>query len=110
MTANETIRQLARENERLRNELADAFGRGQLMAIAAVRYCLGRQSYFVGDCVDWLEQAWATLTPETKVIIKRDIEEAFALDERARAEGAGYKPLGMDCDRQQWVRARRLWE
>lgn len=110
MTANETIRQLARENERLHNELYAAFGRGQLMAIAAVRFCLGRQSYIVCDCGDWLEQVWATLTPETRAIIKRDIEEAFALDERARAEGAGYRPLGMDCDRQQWERARRLWE
>ena len=111
MTANETIRQLARENERLHNELADAFGRGQLMAIAAVRYCLGRQSYIVSDCVDWLEQVWATLTPETQTTIKRDVEEAFEHDEKVRYVGAGgYRPLGMDCDRAQWERARRLWE
>lgn len=32
------------------------WGRSDLMATAAVRYCLGRCSYIVGDCVDWLHE------------------------------------------------------
>lgn len=110
MTASDTTRKLTRENERLRNELADAFGRGQLMAIAAVRYCLGRQSYIVGDCVDWMEQVWPSLYPETQTVIKRDIEEAFRRDDDDRIDGREHKAMGMDCDRAQWERARRLWE
>ena len=34
------------------------YGRADLMAIAAVRYCLGRMSYIVGDCADWLIAEW----------------------------------------------------
>ena len=30
----------------------------QLMAMAAVRYCLGRSSYIVGACVEWVRENW----------------------------------------------------
>ena len=29
------------------------------MALAAVRYCLGRMSYIVGDCCEWLPRVAA---------------------------------------------------
>jgi hypothetical protein len=86
------------------------YGRGELMAIAAVRYCLGRQSYIVGDCVDWLIEVWPALQESTRFIIKRDINEAFARDDNARANGDKYKPLGMDMDCKEWDRVRGLWE
>ena len=70
------------------------YGRDELMAIAAVRYCLGRMSYIVGDCVDWLIGAWQTLDQSTRNIIQRDIEEAFLRDDEAREDGREYKPLG----------------
>lgn len=85
------------------------FGRSDLMAMCAVRYCLGRATYVVGDCVDWLIDQWENLAPNAKTIIQRDIEEAFRRDDEARSDGKEHKPLGMDCDRAEWEKARRLW-
>jgi hypothetical protein len=81
-----------------------------LMIIAATRYCLGRMTYIVGDCADWLIKTWPLLSEQTKAIIQRDIEEAFKQDDKAREEGSGYRPLGDHCDRQQWDRVRSLWK
>lgn len=85
------------------------FGRDGLMALAAVRYCLGRQTYIVGDCADWLRQVWDELSPNMRAVIQRDVEREFQLDDEARAAGKEYKPLGMDMDRAQWERVRKLW-
>lgn len=90
--------------------ITNPWGRSQLMAIAAVRYCLGRQTYIVGDCADWLIEVWPHLHESAQTIIRRDIEEAFESDDRQRAGGMTYKALGDDCDRQQWDRVRRLWD
>lgn len=49
---------------------------------------------------------------EVRGIIKRDIEEAFAEDDRDREKlngASGYKRLGMDMDRREWERVRKLW-
>lgn len=87
------------------------FGRNDLMVMAAFRYCLGRQSYIVSDCADWLIEQWPNFSDSTKEIIKRDLEEEFQRDNEARAtkEAICFKPLGMDCDRTQWERVRQLW-
>lgn len=87
-----------------------AWGRDDLMALAAVRYCLGRMSYIVGDCTDWLPQAWPNLKPNTKTVIARDIDEAIRRDTEARARGDEHLPLGMDYDRAAWVRMQHLWQ
>lgn len=82
------------------------------VAVWATRYCLGRTTYDVWSCVEWLIQVWPELHEEARTIIKRDIEEAFSEDDRCRAmleDGIGYKRLGMDMDRREWERARRLW-
>lgn len=84
-------------------------GHDHLMVIAATRYCIGRMSYIVGDCADWLIKIWPILNEKTKSIIQRDIEEEFRRDDEARADERPYKPLGMDCDRQQWEKVRALW-
>ena len=86
------------------------YGRGDLMAIAAVRYCLGRMTYIVGDCCDWLRQVWTELEPGAQHVIQRDIEEAFKRDDEARERGEQYKPLGMDMDRRGWEKVRELWK
>lgn len=86
-----------------------SYGRGDLMAVAAVRYCLGRMSYIVGDCADWLVSVWPTLEEGARNCIQRDVEEAFVRDDEARERGDEYKPLGMDCDRAEWERVRKLW-
>lgn len=80
------------------------------VAIWATRYCLGRMTYAVGMCAEWLIHAWPDLREDVRSTIKRDIEEAFAEDDRGRAgEPGGYKRLGMDMDRREWERVRKLW-
>lgn len=86
-----------------------AWGRDDLMTIAAVRYCLGRASYITSDCSEWLVQQWPNIRPSARVVIQRDIDEAFARDDVAREAGDDYKPLGWDCDRAAWQRVRELW-
>jgi hypothetical protein len=88
------------------------WGRDQLMAVCAVQYCLGRMTYIVRDCVDWLTANWDAFDSHTKKLIERDIEEAFTKDDYWRKTNPeqpnGF--LGMDCDRAEWERARKLWE
>ena len=84
------------------------FGRDDLMAVAAFRYCRGRQTYIVSDCAGWLIEQWPNISETARKIIQRDLEEAFRRDDEARANGSDYKALGHDCDRQQWERVRRL--
>jgi len=84
------------------------WGEDDLMAIAAVRYCLGRMTYIVGDCASWLIRVWPHLAESARKTIRRDIDEAFQRDDEARADGHADKPLGWDCDRQQWERVRGL--
>ena len=82
------------------------------VAVWATRYCLGRMTYAVGSCVEWLIWVWPDLHEEARSIIRRDLEEAFAEDDRDRAKlngESGYKRLGMDMDRREWERVRQLW-
>lgn len=80
------------------------------MTVAAVRYCLGRMTYIVGDCADWLIEQWPNIAPRAQAVIRRDVEEEFGRDDRARADGQlSWKPLGDDCDRREWERVRALW-
>lgn len=83
------------------------YGRDDLMVIAAFRYCLGRQSYIVSDCADWLISNWHTFSKNTTLVIRNEIEDAFKKhDELIDHE---YSPLGSDCDVVQWGRVRALW-
>jgi hypothetical protein len=70
----------------------------QLMVMAAHRYSLGRSSYIVGACVEWLEQHWGQFTPNTQSVILRD-----TFQELVRPGGGGW-----ECDRQAWQRLL-LW-
>lgn len=85
------------------------WGEGQTMAMAAVRYCIGRKSYIVSDCTNWLIAHWDDFTDDTKKIIERDIEKEVEKDNAARLAGSPYRPLGMDCDRAEWEKVRELW-
>jgi len=86
------------------------YGRDHLMVIAAVRYSLGRMTYIVSDCCDWIIGNWNSWPENVKRIIQRDIEEKFREDDQFRADDYEYRPLGMDCDRAQWERVRKLWK
>lgn len=50
---------------------------GQLMVTAAHRYCLGRQSYIVSSCIEWLREWWPSFTANTKRTILRDTIESL---------------------------------
>ena len=91
-------------------EVLDAMaGHDHLMVIAATRYCIGRMTYVVGDCVAWLIKLWPMLSDNTRKILQRDIEEHFARDDEDREAGRERKALGWDCDRKEWEKVRRLW-
>ena len=78
-----------------------------LLIIGAFRYSLGRQTYVVQETVEWLMAFWHELSPEVQAVIRRDLEDAIRDDKRVRSEGSGWKPLGADMDRREWL---KLWE
>lgn len=55
---------------------------GQLMVMAAHRYCLGRRTYIVGSCINWIKANWSKFETNTKNVIMRDTAEAL-MDELA---------------------------
>ena len=85
------------------------WGRDQIMVLAAVRYCMGRRTYIVGDCAEWLIAQWPNFNEHTRAIIQRDLEEEFDRDDKARLEQDTCLPLGMDMDRREWEKVRKLW-
>jgi len=78
--------------------------------VGATRYHLGRMTYAVQDFCELLRKQWATLPERTQKIIARDVDEAFTHDDECRAsKTTHFRPLGMDCDRKQWEKVRKLW-
>lgn len=67
------------------------------------RYCLGRQSYAVGKCVDWIVENWDLIPNRDKELITREVDEAFAAYDRGQTH-----ILGMEMDKKQWQRIRAL--
>lgn len=63
------------------------------MAICAIRYCLGRQSYIVSSGARWAREYGAHSSWVRGVVIK-DIEHRVKL---------GGSSLGMEMDRQEWL-------
>lgn len=51
------------------------------IVLYAFRYCLGRRTYAVSDCVRFLQQHWHTLRPRTQHLIHGEIREAIARNE-----------------------------
>ena len=91
-------------------EVMDAIaGNDHLIIVAAFRYCLGRRTYVVGEYARLLVKIWSLLSGNTKNLIHLELEEEFKRDDKARADGLDYKPLGWDCDRAEWERVRKLW-
>jgi len=78
----------------------------------SVRYCLGRRSYVVSECTDWLIKNWHEIPENTRAIIKQDVEMQFGMDDRCRDirdSSNIYSPLGDDCDRKRWLQVAELW-
>jgi hypothetical protein len=87
-----------------------AYGRSELMALAAFRYCLGRRSYIVGDCTEWLINIWPRLGCNIRTRIMAELEEEFEKDDVSRKYGKEWHPLGTDMDRRSWETVRALWK
>lgn len=81
----------------------------QLMVMAAHRYCLGRQSYIVSACQEWLHSHWAQFSTQTKSNMVRDtLEELIHIqDDRGRGMNwthtARWMWLGLDLNQRDWV-------
>lgn len=58
-------------------DLKDFVHREELMNVAAFRYCLGRRSYIVGACIDWLKRYWKNFSKNIQSVILRDLIEAL---------------------------------
>lgn len=82
--------------------------------IGACRYYMGRMSYAVGNFCEALRREWPALPEHAKQIIKRDLEEEIKRDDQSRADGESsiytHNPLGHDCDREEWLKVRALWQ
>lgn len=72
-------------------EFKPEWGFQNLMVLAAFRYCLGRRTYIVGSCVDWLLSYWDEIDDWTKVLIIKEIKLAAELGH-----------LGDECDADDW--------
>lgn len=80
----------------------------QTLAIQSLRYCMGRRTFAVIDCVAFLRQHWKDLTKNAKIIIIRDLDEALQWHEEDLKDGKEYCYLGDECDYQKW-KSLREW-
>ena len=71
----------------------------------SVRYRLGRMSYAVSDCTDWLIKNWQEIPEGTRTTIMNDVESQFKMEQRCPQS----KPLGDDMDRRRWLQVAELW-
>jgi hypothetical protein len=73
------------------------WARNDLMVTAAHRYCLGRKTYMVSECVEWLIDFWRDIDIETRKRIQQETKEAIQ------------KGLAGDiCDIRSWERILKL--
>ena len=70
--------------------------------IGAFRYYLGRTSYAVGDFCSALIKAWPDLPETVRGIIYHELGATLLNDDVCREAGIDCRPLGHDCDREQW--------
>ena len=85
------------------------YGMNDLMVTAAFRYCLGRQTYIVGECAEWLIRIWPKINSGARFVIQRELDQAFVDDDKDRAAKKEWRTLGADCDRKEWEKVRNIW-
>ena len=69
------------------------------MLICTTRYYIGRSTISASTWADDLARHWASLPEGARIVIKRDLKNAFERD----------NALGDDCDRAMWEKVRRAW-
>lgn len=68
------------------------------MLLCSLRYCMGRQSYAVSVCCDFLREHWQEIDAKTRATMRRD------LDEELRRYAELGQPMGADFDETAWRR------
>lgn len=63
-----------------------------MVAIGALRYCIGRRSYAPSMVQDWIKTFWGSLKPGDKLCIFKDVKEFVESD----------RNLGDECDAVDW--------
>ena len=79
------------------------------MLICTTRYYTGRSTISASVWADDLARHWASLPEGARIVIKRDLENAFERDNTSRQNREKYHALGDDCDRVMWEKVRALW-
>lgn len=69
----------------------------QVIMLESFRYCLGRQSYAVQECVENLTWYWDELSPHVQKMIHREINDAIL-----------HQYAGHACDVRQWQKVLKL--
>jgi len=73
-------------------------------------YFLGRMTAAAGAFASDLAKAWPLIPPDIRSIVRRDIQQKIDADDLARSEENHLVyPLGMNCDREQWLLVRTAW-
>jgi uncharacterized protein YbdZ (MbtH family) len=72
----------------------------ELMIMAAHRYCLGRQSYIVSSCIDWLNAHWSKFSDKSQILLLRDT--LLALMDRLAGSETVDAPLWKEFCEQHW--------
>jgi hypothetical protein len=81
----------------------------QIMAMAAYKYCLGRQSYVGAVCVEWLRATWPQMEKNTQNAILSDTLELLVIrgtgDVRAWSwpAAAAWMWQQMDAEQRDWI-------
>lgn len=63
------------------------------IAFYAFRYCLGRRTYCVTDCVEYLIANWPNISRQTQLVIHDEVGRAYNADQ-----------AGDQQDKDQWMR------
>ena len=79
------------------------------MLICTTRYYTGSRTISASTWAEDLAQHWASLPEGARIVIKRDLENAFERDNTSRQNREKYHALGDDCDRVMWEKVRAAW-
>ena len=71
------------------------------LALCAIRYCIGRQSYIVGSGLAWARD-WGKRSPWIRNVLIQDLETAVRQIERSRGHEHPWQVLGSATDEREW--------
>lgn len=74
------------------------------------RYFLGRMTIAAHCFAEDISASWDELSEKNRVLIEKELEEAFRDDDKSRSEGNKWHPLGMDMDRKAWEQVRAKYK